>query len=170
MDSAAVSRALARISHEIVEKNPEEEEICFVGILHKGAPIADILAAKVKDLGISTKVGYLDSTPYRDDLSTEDEFIESSKSSIDFSVTGKTVIMTDDVLCTGRTARAAMDALISMGRPKKIQLAVLIDRGHRELPIVADYVGKNVPTSRNEVIKVDFPPFDEDISVSIWQK
>lgn len=170
MDSAAVGRALARISHEIVERNPDEKELFLVGIMRKGAPIADVLAAKIREIGTATKVGYLDTTLYRDDIGSADDISFTDGSKIDFSVTDKTVIMVDDVLCTGRTARAAMDALISMGRPAKIQLAALIDRGHRELPIVADYVGKNVPTSRNEKILVRFPPIDEETSVSIWQK
>jgi len=170
MDSAAVGRALARISHEIVERNPDEKELFLVGIMRKGAPIADVLAAKIREIGTATKVGYLDTTLYRDDIGSADDVSFTDGSKIDFSVTDKTVIMVDDVLCTGRTARAAMDALISMGRPAKIQLAALIDRGHRELPIVADYVGKNVPTSRNEKILVRFPPIDEETSVSIWQK
>lgn len=170
MDSAAVGRALARISHEIVERNPDEKELFLVGIMRKGAPIADVLAAKIREIGTATKVGYLDTTLYRDDIGSADGVSFTDGSKIDFSVTDKTVIMVDDVLCTGRTARAAMDALISMGRPAKIQLAALIDRGHRELPIVADYVGKNVPTSRNEKILVRFPPIDEETSVSIWQK
>jgi pyrimidine operon attenuation protein/uracil phosphoribosyltransferase len=170
MDSAAVGRALARISHEIVERNPDEKELYLVGIMRKGAPIADVLAAKIREIGTATKVGYLDTTLYRDDIGSADDVSFTDGSKIDFSVTDKTVIMVDDVLCTGRTARAAMDALISMGRPAKIQLAALIDRGHRELPIVADYVGKNVPTSRNEKILVRFPPIDDETSVSIWQK
>ena len=170
MDSAAVGRALARISHEIVERNPDEKELFLVGIMRKGAPIADVLAAKIREIGTATKVGYLDTTLYRDDIGSAEDVSFTDGSKIDFSVTDKTVIMVDDVLCTGRTARAAMDALISMGRPAKIQLAALIDRGHRELPIVADYVGKNVPTSRNEKILVRFSPIDEETSVSIWQK
>lgn len=170
MDKAAVSRSLIRISHEIAERNPDAEEICVVGIMRRGASLADILSAKLRTLGIQVKTGYLDITMYRDDLSRSSQMPELKQSQIDFSVTDKTVVMVDDVLFTGRTARAAMEAIISMGRPAKIQFAVLIDRGHRELPIVADYVGKNVPTSRNEVINVTIPPFDEEIGVSIWQK
>ena len=171
MDSQAVSRALTRISHEIVERNPDDGEICLIGIMRRGAPLADILAARVRQLGIDCKIGYLDITFYRDDLTeTDSQQPHLNESKVDFSIAGKTVIMVDDVLYTGRTARAAMEAIISLGRPKKIQFAALVDRGHRELPIVADYVGKNVPTSRNEVIKVKMPPFDEEISVSIWQR
>ena len=156
MDSAAVNRALARISHEIIERNGDSDEICLVGIMRRGAPLADILASKIESLGVKTQKGYLDITLYRDEL--------------DFSVEGKTVVMVDDVLYTGRTARAAMDAIISLGRPAKIQFATLVDRGHRELPIVADYVGKNVLTSRGEVVVVKIPPFDDETSVSIYSK
>lgn len=170
MDQAAVNRSLTRISHEIAERNPDVEEICLVGIMRRGASLADILSAKLRALGIPVKTGYLDITLYRDDLSRSSQMPELKTSQIDFDVTEKTVVMVDDVLYTGRTARAAMEAIINLGRPAKIQLAVLIDRGHRELPIVADYVGKNVPTSRSEVISVKVPPFDEEVSVSIWRK
>ncbi len=170
MDSVAVNRALARISHEIVERNADCSEICVVGIMRRGAPLADILAKKISSLGVEAKIGYLDITLYRDDLSDVNIQPKLNDTKIDFDVTGKTVVMVDDVLYTGRTARAAMDALINLGRPAKIQFAALVDRGHRELPIVADYVGKNVPTSRNEVIVVNIPPFDGDVSVAIWQK
>lgn len=170
MDSVAVNRALARISHEIVERNADCSEICIVGIMRRGAPLADILAKKISSLGVEAKIGYLDITLYRDDLSDVDIQPKLNDTKIDFDVTGKTVVMVDDVLYTGRTARAAMDAIINLGRPAKIQFAALVDRGHRELPIVADYVGKNVPTSRSEVIVVNIPPFDSDVSVAIWQK
>ncbi len=170
MDSKAVSRALTRISHEIVERNPDEKELYIIGIMRRGAVLADVLANRIRELDVKAETGYLDITLYRDDLSETDCQPSVTETKIDFSVTGKTVIMVDDVLYTGRTARAAMDAIIALGRPGKIQFAVLIDRGHRELPIVADYVGKNVPTSRNEVINVKTPPFDDEVSVSIWQK
>ncbi len=171
MDKAAVNRSLTRISHEIAERNPNEAEICLVGIMRRGATLADILGAKLSSLGVKVNVGYLDITLYRDDLSPAADLPRVNKTDMPFSVTDKTVVMVDDVLFTGRTARAAMEAIIAKGRPSKIQFAVLVDRGHRELPIVADYVGKNVPTSRSEVIVVKLPPFDEeDVSVAIWQK
>lgn len=170
MDEAAVNRSLTRISHEIVERNPNETELCLIGIMRRGAPLADILAKKLRSLDITVSTGYLDITLYRDDLSASLDQPTVSESKIDFSVTGKTIIMVDDVLYTGRTARAAMDAIMSLGRPSKIQFAALIDRGHRELPIVADYVGKNVPTAKSEVISVHTPPFDDDVSVSIWSR
>lgn len=170
MDSSAVNRALARISHEIVERNGDDSELCLVGIMRRGAPLADILSKKLSALGVNVETGYLDITLYRDDLTEESVQPTVNQTEINFSIAGKTVIMVDDVLYTGRTARAAMDALISLGRPAKIQFAALVDRGHRELPIVADYVGKNVPTSRSEVVVVKTPPFDNEVSVSIWQK
>ena len=161
MDSAAVNRALARISHEIIERNGDADEICLVGIM---------LASRIESLGVKTQKGYLDITLYRDDLSESSSQPKVNSGKLDFSVEGKTVVMVDDVLYTGRTARAAMDAIISLGRPAKIQFATLVDRGHRELPIVADYVGKNVPTSRSEVVVVKIPPFDDETSVSIYGK
>lgn len=170
MDEGAVNRALARISHEIVERNCSGEKICLVGIMRRGAPLADILSVKIKTLGFEVETGYLDITLYRDDLSKIESQPKLNATKIDFSVEGKTVVMVDDVLFTGRTARAAMDAIISLGRPAKIQFVALIDRGHRELPIVADYVGKNVPTSRSEVVLVKIPPFEKEVGVSIWQK
>lgn len=170
MDTAAVNRALARISHEIIERNPDCGTFYLIGIRRRGAPIADVLSYKLKDLGVEAETGYLDITLYRDDLTPSSEQPNVNETKIDFDVDGKIVIMVDDVLYTGRTARAAMDAIMELGRPAKIQFAALVDRGHRELPIIADYVGKNVPTSRNEVIVVDFPPFDKEIGVTIWQK
>ncbi len=170
MDTAAVNRALARISHEIIERNPDCDTFYLIGIRRRGAPIADVLSYKLKDLGVEAETGYLDITLYRDDLTPSSEQPNVNETKIDFDVDGKIVIMVDDVLYTGRTARAAMDAIMELGRPAKIQFAALVDRGHRELPIIADYVGKNVPTSRNEVIVVDFPPFDKEIGVTIWQK
>ena len=170
MDEQAVSRALARISHEIIERNADGLPLCLIGIMRRGAPLADLLSDKIRALGTPVETGYLDITLYRDDLESTAQQPQVNASKIDFSVTGKTVIMVDDVLFTGRTARAAMDAIIALGRPAKIQFAALVDRGHRELPIVANFIGKNVPTARNEIIVVSLPPFDDEISVAIWQK
>ena len=170
MDSDAVGRALARISHEIVESTPDASEICLIGIMRRGAPLADVLAQKVRSLGPEVRVGYLDITLYRDDLTRDETAPRVNKSEIDFDVTGKTVIMVDDVLFTGRTARAAMEAIISIGRPEKIQFAALIDRGHRELPIRPDFVGKNVPTSQAEVITVRLRETDGETCVKLLER
>ena len=171
MDEAAVSRALKRISHEILEKNNGCADLCIIGIKRRGVALANIIADNIYNIeGVHVPSGEIDITFYRDDLTESVDRPKLKDTKIEFSVTGKTVIMVDDVLFTGRTARAAMDAIMSLGRPAKIQFAALIDRGHRELPIVADYIGKNVPTSSNEVIVVNIPPFEKDVSVSIWQK
>lgn len=168
MDAAAVERVLKRIAHEIVEKNNGCEDLCIVGIKRRGVPLAEMIASnimKIEDTGVLT--GVLDITFYRDDLISEEGPVVKS-SQIPFDITGKTVVLVDDVLCTGRTVRAAMEGLMSHGRAAAIQLAVLIDRGHRELPIRGDYVGKNVPTSKHERISVKLPPFDDIISVELY--
>lgn len=154
MDNAAVSRALKRIAHEILERNGGCEDICFAGIKNGGIPLAKLLADNIYEIeGKTIPVGIIDTSSHRDDRG-DCRVSEINSSDIPFDVSGKRVIMVDDVLCTGRTARAAMEALISFGRPACIQLAVLVDRGHRELPIRGDYVGKNIPTSKNEAIVV----------------
>lgn len=172
MDADAVSRALRRISFEIVEKNHGTENICIVGIKRRGVCVAKEIQKNIlKNEGVTIPTGELDITLYRDDLSKESDFPVVNSSDVPFDINEKTVILTDDVIFTGRTVRAAIDALFSLGRPKTIQFAALIDRGHRELPIKADYVGKNIPTSLNEVVKVTFPAFDQcDISVAIYNK
>ena len=172
MDAPAVSRALKRISFEIIEKNRGAEGLCIVGIRRRGVCIARELQKNIAAIeGTDVPVGELDITFYRDDLTTPHEEPTLNNSDIPFDITGKTVILTDDVIFTGRTVRAAIDALFSLGRPKAIRFAVLIDRGHRELPIKADYVGKNVPTSVNEVIKVTFPAYDGvEPSVQLFAK
>ncbi len=153
MDNAAVKRALKRISHEILEKNGGCSNLCFVGIKNGGVPLARILADNIYEIeGALIPVGVADISAHRDDRD-EKESVEVV-SRLPFDVNGKIVIMVDDVLCTGRTARAAMESVISCGRPSAIQLAILIDRGHRELPIRGDYVGKNIPTSKSETISV----------------
>lgn len=162
MDSEGIRRALTRISHEIVEKNKGVENIVLVGIRTRGVPIAERLAANIEKIeGQKPPVGVLDITLYRDDLSTlaYQPIVRPTELPVD--ITGKTVVLVDDVLYTGRTIRAALDAVIDNGRPKTIQLAVLIDRGHRELPIRADFVGKNVPTSSKEAISVQLQTTDE---------
>lgn len=155
MDDQDIARAVTRIAHEIIEKNKGIEDVVFIGIQRRGVPLARRIAERVQETeGKKIPVGILDITFYRDDLSALSEHPIVNGTQMDFSVTGKKVILIDDVLYTGRTIRAAMDAIIDLGRPKLIQLAVLVDRGHRELPIRPDYVGKNIPTSRNEEITV----------------
>jgi pyrimidine operon attenuation protein/uracil phosphoribosyltransferase len=171
MDETAVNRALSRIAHEIIEKNKGISDVVLIGIQRRGVPLARRLAEKIREFeGQDVLVGILDITLYRDDLSTLSEQPVVNSTDIPFSITGKVVVMVDDVLYTGRTARAAMDALIDIGRPTAIQFAVLIDRGHRELPIRADYVGKNVPTSRSEIVHVHVTEFDGDNRVIITEQ
>lgn len=169
MDESAVVRALKRISHEILEKNNGCKDVCLIGIERRGVPMAQMIAQNIKQIE-DTEVycGSLDITFYRDDLKhiSSDPVIRASQ--IPFDINGKTVVLVDDVLYTGRTVRAAMDALMSHGRPDAIQLAVLVDRGHRELPIRGDYVGKNVPTSKSERIFVKLPPFDDKMCVELF--
>lgn len=161
MDAEGVRRGLIRISHEILEKNKGTDNLVLVGIRTRGVPLAKRIAENIQEIeGKTVPVGILDITLYRDDLSTVTQQPIVHKTEIDFDVTGKIMILIDDVLYTGRTVRAALDAIIDLGRPSQIQLAVLVDRGHRELPIRADYVGKNVPTSNQEVIHVALDEID----------
>ena len=155
MDQEAVRRALMRITHEILEKSKGMEDLCLVGIRNRGAILAERLNQCIKQIeGRSVPVGILDITLYRDDLSLVSTKPVLRETHIDFDITGKNIILVDDVLYTGRTIRAALDALVDFGRPAIIQLAVLIDRGHRELPVRADYVGKNIPTALNQNVQV----------------
>ena len=155
MDTDAMRRAIVRIAHEIIERNKGVDNGVVGGIRTRGVPIAERLAAAINEIEkVELPVGMLDITLYRDDLSTLAYNPICHGTEIDFDLNGKTVILVDDVLYTGRTIRCALDAVIDMGRPKAIQLAVLIDRGHRELPIRADFAGKNVPTSHKEAINV----------------
>ena len=172
MDTGAFERTLTRIAHEIVERGGNLNDLALVGILRRGAPLADKLSSKIEQIsGVRVPVGYLDITLYRDDLSEKTDMPQLNGSRIPFPVQGKKVVMVDDVIFTGRTARAAMDALIDMGRPARISLAVMVDRGHRELPIRADYVGKNLPTSREETVKVKVKEIDgEDNKVVLLKK
>jgi len=166
MDEAALSRALMRISHEITEKNRGVENVVLVGIRRRGEPIARIIRANiVKIEGVEVPCGSIDIGFYRDDLTTFADSPLVRRASLDFDVNGRNVVLVDDVLYTGRTARAAIEAVFSCGRPRSIQFAVLVDRGHRELPIRADYVGKNIPTSRSELVEVRLPEYDGETGV-----
>ncbi len=168
LDENAVNRALTRISHEIIERNSDADEICLVGIHRRGVPLARQIGECIQNFSdINVKIGALDITKHRDDLHEFDAEEIGNETVIDFPIHDKIVVLVDDVIYTGRTVRAAMDALIAMGRPSCIQLAVLIDRGHRELPIRGDYVGKNIPTSRSERIAVNLPEFDGVKNVAI---
>ena len=170
MDEAAVCRALKRIAHEIVEHNNGAENVCFVGIKRRGIPLAHLIAQNVEKIeGTRVPVSALDITFYRDDLEKKSESPEVHPSDLGFSIEGKDVVLVDDVLFTGRTVSAALDALKEIGRAASVQLAVLVDRGHRELPIRGDYVGKNVPTSRAEFIAVRIPPYDDKIAVELHE-
>jgi len=166
MDDQAMTRAMHRIAHEIIEKNKGTENVVLIGIQRRGVPIAKLLAQHIGEVEKTTiPVGTLDITFYRDDLSLLAEHPVINGTDIPFSITDKDIVLVDDVLYTGRTTRAAMDAIVEVGRARTIQLAVLVDRGHRELPIRADFVGKNVPTSRSELIAVRIAPFDAENSV-----
>lgn len=169
LDEKAVNRTLIRISHEIIERNKGVEDIVLIGVKTRGYPLAERIAEYIKGIeGREVPVGYVDITLYRDDLSTLEEMPMVKNLDLGVNVKDKKVIIVDDVLYTCRTIRAAIDAIIDVARPIVIQLAVLIDRGHKELPIRADYVGKNIPTSKNEVIAVSLKEIDGDDSVKIY--
>lgn len=171
MDSAAIERSLKRISHEIIERNQGGAGICLAGICRRGVPIAERIAANIKSIeGTEIPVGKLDITLYRDDISELSDLPTVNGTEMDFSVRGSRIVLVDDVIYTGRTARAAMDAVMKLGRPDCIMLAVLIDRGHRELPIKADFVGKNVPTSKSEVVSVMISEIDGMDRVELREK
>ena len=164
-----ISRALVRISHQILERNDDVKNICLVGIKTRGLPLAERIAKNIERIeNIKVLTGVLDITSYRDDLTKIDDNPVLNDDNITFDVSGKNVILVDDVIYTGRTVRAAMDAVMAKGRAAKIQLAVLIDRGHRELPIRADFVGKNVPTSRSEIVKVNLTEVDGKDNIEIF--
>ena len=170
MDEAAVHRALKRISHEILERNSGTQDVCLIGIKRRGISLAMLIANYIRGIeGAEVPVGALDITFYRDDLEKKEPNPVVHPHELGFSIEGKHVVLVDDVLYTGRTASAALDALKSIGRAASVQLAVLVDRGHRELPIRGDYVGKNVPTSRSELISVKIPPYDEYIAVELYE-
>jgi pyrimidine operon attenuation protein/uracil phosphoribosyltransferase len=168
MGAEDVRRALTRIAHEICERDEGATEVALVGIADRGDDIARRLAAEIARIeGAAVPVGTLDITFYRDDIGLRAEAPEVHETAIAFDITGKVVVLVDDVLFTGRTIRAAMDALMDLGRPRKIQLAVLVDRGHRELPIRADFVGKNVPTGRTDDVRVRITEVDGSDAVVV---
>jgi pyrimidine operon attenuation protein / uracil phosphoribosyltransferase len=170
LDEKAIQRTLLRIAHEIIEKNKGIEDLVLIGIKRRGYPIAKRVAEQIARIeGTAVPVGSVDITLYRDDLSSVNEMPKINSKDLGIEVKNKKVVLVDDVLYTGRTVRAAIDAVLDNGRPKMIQLAVLIDRGHRELPIRADYVGKNIPTSKNELISVEVAEIDKSDSVKIYE-
>ena len=171
MSSEDIDRALIRLSHQIIEKNNGVNNLCLIGIKTRGVPLAERIAANIKRIeNVDVEVGQLDITLYRDDLSKVNSDPIVNSTNIPFSIEKKIVVLVDDVIFTGRTARAALDALMSLGRPAKIQLCELIDRGHSELPIKANYVGKNIPTSLSEVVMGQLAEIDGVSSVVINEK
>ncbi len=170
LDKDAMNRAITRISHEILERNKGGRDLVLVGIKTRGVPLSERIQAKMRQIEqINVPIGKLDITMYRDDLKQIAADPELHSTSIDVDITNKTIVLIDDVLYTGRTIRAAMDAVMDVGRPAQIQLAALIDRGHRELPIRADFVGKNIPTSEKELIVVKLSEQDDFDEVSIYE-
>lgn len=167
MDDKAMQRAIARISYEIIERNKGAAEICVIGIMSRGIQIAQRIAKKIEEVeGRPVEIGMLDITLFRDDKLPAEGYSDRSK--IPFDVTDKKVILVDDVIFTGRSVRAAIDAVMDKGRPQNIQLAVLVDRGHRELPVRADFIGKNLPTSREEQVIVSVNEVDGEDKVVIY--
>ena len=170
MDEAAMNRALMRISHEIAEKNKGVENVVLVGIRRRGEPIARQICRNIEKIeGIAVPCGSIDIGYYRDDLRPLSDAPQVRRTELPFDVEERDVVLIDDVLYTGRTARAAIEAVFSCGRPRSIQFAVLVDRGHRELPIRADFVGKNVPTSRSELVEVRLPEYDGETGVWLME-
>lgn len=168
MDAKAVERALIRVAHEMVEKNKGAENLAVIGIKTRGAYLAERIAKLIEQIErVKIPVGLMDITLYRDDIQTKLEQPVVQKTEVLFDVVDKVIVLVDDVLFTGRTIRAALDQIIDFGRPKNIQLAVLVDRGHRELPIRADYVGKNIPTAKDDRVYVKIIEVDKEDSVSI---
>ncbi|MBU5482967.1 bifunctional pyr operon transcriptional regulator/uracil phosphoribosyltransferase PyrR [Clostridium sp. MSJ-11] len=170
LDDKSIKRALTRISHEIIEKNKGVEDIVLIGVKRRGYPLAERISKNIENFeGSNVPVGSVDITLYRDDLTSVDVQPQVSDEEIGVNVKDKNVIIIDDVIYTGRTVRAAIDAIFKNGRPKMIQLAVLVDRGHRELPIRPDYVGKNIPTSKSEIVSVEVEEIDGVDSVKIYE-
>ena len=171
MSSEDIDRALKRIAHQIIEKNHGLDNVCLIGIRTRGVPLAKRLSQHIEAIeGTDLPVGELDITLYRDDLSRIAETPEVKDSKVDFSIEDKTVVLVDDVIYTARTARAALDAIMKLGRPAKVQLCVLVDRGHTELPIRPNFVGKNIPTSVDEVVAVRLSETDGENAVKIFVK
>ncbi len=172
MDSAAVERALVRIAHQIIEKDKGTDGLCLVGIQTRGVPLAMRLAENIRNIeGTALLVGKLDITLHRDDLGENPADAPLVKDTdIPFDVTGKTLLLCDDVIYTGRTVRAALDAVMALGRPARIQLFALVDRGHRELPIRPDFVGKNIPTAREEIVSVCLEETDGETCVKLFER
>jgi pyrimidine operon attenuation protein / uracil phosphoribosyltransferase len=165
-----IRRAITRIAHEIIERNKGAQNLAIVGVHTRGIPLAARIAQKIVELeGVEVPSGKLDITLYRDDLSEVGLQPIVRQTEVPFDISSRRIVMVDDVFYTGRTARAGLDALIDLGRPSSIQLAVLIDRGHRELPIRADYVGKNIPTSRQEIVKVKLLETDNEDAVELYE-
>ena len=168
MDEATVNRTMARITHEVLERNQGVENLCILGVRRRGVPLAELLCKNIERFeGTAVPCGELDITSRRDDISEEEKKSRSQESVIPFDIDDKNVIIVDDVLFTGRTARAAIETVFGFGRPRNLQLLVLVDRGHRELPIRPDYVGKNVPTSRAETVAVRLSKIDGETAVYI---
>lgn len=171
MDSQQLRRTITRMAHEIIERNKGVEDVVLVGIRTRGKPLAEMLAAAILRVeGAQVQVGSVDITYYRDDMTHPAKEPTISRTDLPFDVEGKTVVLVDDVLYTGRTVRAAMDCIMDLGRARRIQLAVLIDRGHRELPIRADFAGKNIPTAHAEFVRVNMADTDQDESVWLCER
>ena len=171
MDEAAVLRSMKRITHEIIEKNNGTADIILLGIHRRGMPLAAMLRDNIRSFeGTEIPLGSIDISLYRDDLTEVSSLPETGATSISCDINGKKIILVDDVIYTGRTVRAAIEAVFHYGRPRSIQLAVLIDRGHRELPIRPDYVGKNIPTSHSEIVSVMVDEFDGKTGVALYQQ
>ena len=171
MDEAQLRRTVTRMAHEIIERNKGVTDVVLVGIRRRGEPIARMIQQMIERFeGVSVPVGTVDITFYRDDLTHVARDPRLNGTDVPFFIEGKTVVLVDDVLYTGRTARSAMDALMDLGRPGRIQLCVLIDRGHRELPILADFVGKNIPTAKHEFIRVNLDAIDGETNVWLMDK
>lgn len=169
LDEAAMLRSITRLAHEIIEHNKGVDDVVLIGIHSRGVPIAEMISEKILQIeGKQVQVGSIDITMYRDDLSEIGDRPIVKESKVTFDINGKNVVLVDDVIFTGRTVRSALDAVMDLGRPNTIQLAVLVDRGHRELPIRADYIGKNVPTSKKEIVKVRIKGIDNINEVAIY--